>query len=454
MGRLLTSGARRRLADERGTGVVTALSISLAVFALGSVWVSVAVHQVESSAHERRREQAVNAAEAGINLALSQLAGDHDWAGTGTVVELGDDTGEFEVTVVPVDPLDPDDLDRYIVAKGYAPSKTADRRAARQLEQQVELIPTDGFSFALFASPGGIVGENNSTITGDVYSAEDVELAQFAKVFGDITSVGAVTTSNNSTVGGKIHAGTDVVLQNSQTTVQGDVWAGGFTAGAPNATIGGAVSGNVQARGTVTVTGSVAGSVVQNSPPPAPIVLDQPVFTWDAANYPTASTWTEAATFQSYWSANKDNFSGAHRITVADTTANKILLDSRWTMTGDVTLVSDAPISLTRDVVNGAGADVVLTIISLSNLDPAIELSNNVTIPSSIKILLYAPNGVVDFSQLKDFHGVVYGEEIRLSQQFSLSYSPPEVPGFAWDASSATHFDVELRTFREVEFGT
>lgn len=452
---MVLSTFSKRAADEAGTGVVTALSISLIAFLLGAVWVNVAVHQVEGSSYEKKREQALNAAEAGVNLAISRLAGDYDWAGTGGVIELADDTGEYEVSVTPVDPGDPEDLDRYIVAKGYAPSKTSTRRAARQLEQQVELIPTDGFEFALFASPGGITGQNNSTVTGDVYSASDIALAQFTNVFGDVTSVGSVSTSNNNTIGGKIHAGVDVFIENTGTDVQGDVWAGGFSAGVPNVKVSGSVDGDVQARGTVQLTGgSVDGDIAEGSPPPEPPVLGLPTFTWDPDNYsPTPSPpWSSAADFTAHWSANKSGFSGHHRVEGGDSPSNTISLDSKWTMTGDVTIAADGPVTLSRDIANGTGGDVTLTIVSFSNADPAIAFTNNVSLPASVKILLFAPEGDVDFSQLKDFHGVVYGKGIDLSQQFTLGYDAPDVPGFSWDASSSVHFDVDVRTFREVPF--
>lgn len=453
MGSLLT--LRRRVGEEAGTGVVTALSITTIVFILATAWTRVAVHQVELSSYERLREQALNAAEAGVNAAISQLAADYNWAGTTGVVALGDSTGEYEVTVTPVDPLDPDDLDRYVVSTGYAPSKAASRHADRQLEQQVELVPTDGFSFALFASPGGVVGNNNSTITGDVYSADDINLAQQGKVFGDVTSVGSVTTSNNSTIGGSIHAGTDVVIENASTTVQGDVLAGGFTAGTPNVAVSGSVSGDVQARGTVSLTGgTVTGTIAQNSPPSPPPVLSQPTFTWDATQYtPAPSTWGNASTFNANWAANTSGFTGHHRVNGGGLATNAVVLDQKWTMTGDVTIVADGPVKLSRDIANGTAGDKTLVIVSLADLEPAIEFTNNVTIPSSVKIVLFAPYGSADFSQLKDFHGVVYAETIKLSQSFTLSYAAPNVPGFSWDASSATHFDVKLGAFREVPAG-
>lgn len=436
--------------DERGAGIVTALMITLTIFALGTTWTQIATHQVEASSYEKYREQALNAAEAGINAAISTLAADYDWAGTSGPVSLSDGTGEYEVEVTPVDPADPTDLDRHIVARGYAPEADSTRRAARQIEQQVVLDPTDGFQFALLASPGGIVGQNNSYITGDVYSAGDLTVAQSATINGDITANGNITTSNNSTIGGKLWAGKTATVDNTQTAIQGDLWSGS-NAG-EGVALEGTVAGDLQTGGTLTGGGTVSGTVSQNNPPPAPPSLTQPTFTWDPNNYTSATAWTSASNFMTHWDKNTSAFSGHHRIAGGDSASNKLTLDQNWTMTGDVTLVADGPITLSRDVENGTSEELVLTVITTSNQEPAIEFTNNVTIPGTIKIVLFAPNGEIDFSQLKDFHGVVYGESIDLSQQFSLAYDPPDVPGFDWSATSAVHFDVEVQVFREVPF--
>lgn len=441
----------RRVRDgERGAGIVTALMITLTVFALGATWTQIGVHQVEHSSFERQREQALNSAEAGVNAAISALAANYQWSGTTGAQAVPGGSAEYEVEVVSADPTDPDSLNRYIVARAYSPHKGAERVATRQIEQQVTLEPLDGFSHALFAAPGGIVGDNNSWITGDVYSAGDLTLANSAKVFGDVTAVGNITTTNNSTVGGNVWAGKAATIDSSQTTIQGDVWSGS-NAG-EGVALTGTVLGDVRTGGSLTGDGTVNGTVNENNPPPAPPILTHPTFTWDPSNYPTATSWTSASNFMSHWDSNTSAFSGHHRIGGGDDNSNKITLDQQWTMTDDVTIVANGPVKLTRDVVNGTSDELVLTIITTSEREPAIELTNNVTIPSSIKILLFAPNGLIDFSQLKDFHGVVYGEAINLSQKFTLAYDPPEVPGFSWGASSVVHFDVDVSLFREVPF--
>lgn len=445
-------GALRRLVrDERGIGIVTALSLAVIVFTAGATWVNVAVHQVESSSHEKKREQALHAAEAGLGYAIGHLSGDLHYSGTSGTVAMADGTGEFELTVDPLDPNNPDDLDRYIVSKGYASSKGATRGAERQLEQQVLLEPNDGFEYALFASPGGVIGQNNSNITGDVYSAGDVTLANFAKVKGDITARGSVATSNQNLVTGDIHALNSVDSQDSQTDIQGSIYSADG-----DVIVGSQVEEHVQAAGTVTVESqaSVGGTIQEHSPPPEPLEQSQPSFTWDADNYPTAYSWTSASGFMSHWESNLDGFQDAHRVHGGDDSSNKITLDKKWTLTGDTTIVTNGPITLSRDVVNGTDGDVTLAIVTNSARDPALSFTNNVTIPSDVKILLFAPDGVIDFSQLKDFHGVVYGDTIRLSQNYTLAYDPPDVPGFGWDAASSVHYEVKQKTLREVPFGS
>jgi hypothetical protein len=155
--------------------------------------------------------------------------------------------------------------------------------------------------------------------------------------------------------------------------------------------------------------------------------------------------------FTAYWDTNKATFGGAHRIVVSDVAANRVTLGSDTTLTSDTTIVSDAPITISRDIKLGAGSPpVTLTVVSLSTQAGAISLTNQQTFPSGVKVVLFAPDGSCDFDQLKTFDGVVYCNTINLSNQFTLNYSKPDVPGFGWSATSTTHFVVKVGTFREV----
>ncbi len=429
------------LAEERGVSLITALVITLAVFALGGVWTGLATHQVGQSARERLRDQARNTAEAGLNVAMSGLSADAGYTGS-ALTALPGGTGEYEVTVTPLS-SDPNDNRRYILSTGYAPAKTAPRRVTRRLEQQIDLIPTSGFRYALLTSPGGIAGANRMTVNGDVYSDGDLTLANNAAISGSVTSLGSVTTSNNSTIAGDIRAAGNVTVNNASTTVLGDVYSGG------NVSLTGRVRGNVQAAGTIT-GGTVDGSRAQFSPPRPPQPQPLPTFTWNPANYPSSHEWSSPGAFQSHWSANQAAFGGHHRILCPAPCTGSVNLDAKWTMTGDVTIASDAPVTLSREVANGTAGALTLTVVSFSSASPAILMSNNISLPDSIRIALFAPNGAVRFSNLKNFSGAVYASSMVLDQQFTLTFVPVTVPGFSWDLVSSTQFVIQARTFREV----
>lgn len=434
--------SRRR--DEDGMALVLSLSVTFIVFAIGAVWIGLGTHQVTITGRDKLRDQARNAAEAGLNAAMSGLSADASFTGLALTTVAG---GQFEVSVLPVS-VDPNDGRRYLVAKGYAPTKANPLHTAKRLEQQVELLPTDGFRYALFTAPGGISGANKMTVNGDVYSNGNMSLANNAVVAGSVTSLGSVTTSNNSTIGGDINAGTTVTLDNPSTTVLGNVYAGG------NVSLTGHVKGSVQAGGTIS-GGTVDGARAQNSPPAPPEPQTLPTFTWDPANYPSVSNWATPAAFNTYWGAHTSAFSGVHRVSCPAPCTTAISLGSKWTMSGDTTIVADGPISLSRDITNGAGHPVTLTIVSFftdSASTPAIAMSNNVTLPDDVEVVYYANHGSVKFSNLKHFTGTVYASSITLDQQFTLTFQPVSAPGFDFDLTSGTHFQIQAGPFKEVPF--
>jgi cytoskeletal protein CcmA (bactofilin family) len=440
-----------RGSDERGVALVTAMVITLAVLAIGGIWTSLATHQYTASARERQREQARNAAEAGVNEAMSRLSANAGYTGA-ALVALPRGTGEYEMTVGrPPLSSDPNDTRRLIVSTGYAPTKANPLGVARRVEQQVDLISTGGFHFALFTAPGGVAGSNNMTVNGDVYSANNLTLSNSATVSGSVTSLGSVTTSNNSTIGGDIRAAGNVTIDNSSTTVLGNVYSGG------NVALTGRVRGNVQAAGTI-IGGTVDGSRAQYSPPRPPQAQTVPTFLWNSTNYLAAqnlagyppSRELTPAEFQQLWAVNKNAFRGHYRIRCSPCTST-LDLNAKWVMTGDVTIVSDAPIVMSREMDNGAGgAALTLTIASLAAASPAVLMSNNISPPDSIKMALFAPNGPVAFRNRKDFSGAVYAASMSLEQQFTLTFVPVVVTGFTWDLASSTHFVIQSRIFREV----
>ncbi|MEY2565587.1 MAG: hypothetical protein QOE35_116 [Actinomycetota bacterium] len=473
---VLIAGRVRR--DERGIGVVTALMVTLIVFATGAMWAQQAVHQAEGSGVERAREQALAAAEAGLNSAMSKLAQSPGCSATpvaGTVPGVGDWEYTIPATILSQPGFScssPTEYRRYIVAQGWSPSKTAARSQKRQLEQQVDLVATDGFRYALFAANGGITGANQITVRGDAYSRSNVTIANNSTVTGSLTSMGTVTLNNSTLISGKVWANgaVDVNTSGSGSGVNGDVWTS-----VGNINVGSYIGSNAQAAGSITGGGTVVGTKTPNSPAPTPPALDLPTFTWAASNYSSPSYWTgatyatAASGFQSYFNAHDTGFSGVHRITACGspytaytcgTPTADIDFNEKWTMGGDTTVVADGPVTLSRDITAGTGS---LVIVSEYPGTPcttpgpscdAIKLSNNWSIPSTVKVLIFAQNGCVDVSNLKTFVGTVYARCINLDNNFDLTYYPMSANGFDWSTATSTHFTIQARTFREVPFGT
>lgn len=492
MDRLLTRFMGRR--DERGVGMVTAMIVMLVVFATGALWVQQSVHQTQSSGLERAREQALAAAEAGLNRMMSQLStnanncsnsftGSPAAALTGTI----SGGGEYEVAFPQagdaryVDCSNANELRRYIIARGYAPSK-ANSVARRQVEQQIDLLGTDGFKFALFATTGGITGANQISVRGDAYSFAPVSVNNNSTITGSLTAHGAVNLTGSTTVTGRVWASgaVDVNTTGGGTGVGGDVWT---SSGGIN--VVSRIGGNAQAAGSITGSGTVAGSKIPNSPTAPPPSLTLPTFTWATANYTSPCIWstslppacdptntgtTPSTAFQSYFNSRTTNFSGHHRITSCGSpysafncspAVGGIEFGNNWNMNGNTTIVSDGPITISRDITSSSSGTLVVvskypgtpcnTVGTACN---AVKLTNNWTIPANVKVLIFAENGCVDVSNLKTFTGTIYARCVDLDNNFDLTYYPVSPPGFDWTSASQTHYTIQARTFREAPFGS
>jgi hypothetical protein len=466
--------------DERGVTVILALMVTLIVFATGAMWVQQTVHQTEGSGVERSREQALAAAEAGLNAAMSRLSQDRTcptaqtWQ-QGTLPGVGDWEYSFPAVGDPryVDCSNPTEYRRYIIARGWSPSKTATRVQHRQLEQQIDLVATDGFRYALFAANGGISGANQITVRGDAYSRSDVTIDNNSTVTGNLTSYGGVTLQNSTLITGKVWANGAVDVDTTSgngSGVNGDVWT---SVGDVN--VGSHVGGNVQAAGSITGSGTVDGTKTPNSPAPVPPALTLPTYTWASSNFASPTIWAPptysnpASSFQTYFNANDLSFGGAHRITSCGSpyssytctpSVSQVSFNEKWNMASDTTVVSDGPIELSRDINSGTGNLVIVSnypgtpCTTPGTACDAVILSNNWSIPSTVKVLIFAQNGCVDVSNLKTFVGAIYARCIKLDNNFDLTYYPVAPPGFDWTTATSTHYTVQARSFREVPFGS
>lgn len=431
----------RRARAEDGVGVPTALLVAVTVFLLGATWTQLGLHSASISTHDKGREQALNAAEAGLNQAMSRLTLDKDYAGESGTLPGG--VGEFETTVAPVDPTNPDDMRRLITADGYSPSKVAERPVERRMEAQVDVEEADGFDYAAFAGNGKIIVKNVLDVGGDLYAQGGVEAGNNTTALGDLKTPAYIDLGNQTIVEGSIYADGNVTI-GWNSTVQGSIYARGDVSLGNNTV----VEGDVQAGGTITLGSgaSIQGGTAEGSPPPPVIQESMPTFTWNPDNYsPAPTTWLTTSAFRDQWLNNTGGFNGHHKI---DDTA-RLELDKKWKMNGDVTIVSDGEVVISHSISN-ATAGETLDLVVISNHVDGISIKNGATIPDSIRVLFFAPNGTVHVDNNKHVAGTFYGETVSSINDLDLTGTAPDAPGFSWTAATTIHYRVVVRVLREV----
>jgi hypothetical protein len=225
-----------RFRDERGLALVSALLVSMVVVSMSIAVVVLSIHNVEQSASDRKRLQAVNTAEAGIGTTESLLQT--------TQTELLPCTGdgrlhatlptspssEYTVTVDYYSAYPPvsgaemtcDDVHNadvlpaaaQITSAGTAVISGQRGAVTRTMETLVALHPLRaGFNQAVF-SDTGLNLQNNLTVLGNVGND------------GDIYTNGNFTCANPSTINGSALVQGTVTMSNSCRIIQ-DAWSKG-----------------------------------------------------------------------------------------------------------------------------------------------------------------------------------------------------------------------------------
>ena len=274
--------------SDDGFTMVMAVIIAAIVFSLGGTWLAYADHENSASAHDRRRQHAIDAANAGLVVADAALARNSDYAGA-IATDFTGGSAQYELSVA-VDPTDPTGFRRIITSTGFSPTKASAGSVHRTMRQVVELDPL-GFQYAMFSESTIVTGSSASTV-GDMYANGSITLGNSQDYVGHIYTQGNVATGSNQQITGDIHAAGTISLTSSSTTLAGSAYAG------VNIVTGGTIRNNAQAGGTIGCT-KVQGTCSPGSPPAGLPVQHLPTFTWNPANYASVTTYTSGAAFVS-----------------------------------------------------------------------------------------------------------------------------------------------------------
>jgi hypothetical protein len=308
-----------RLKDEEGVAMITAILVSVIVISLSAVAIQLALHNVGTSAYDRKRVQAVAAAEAGIDATMEQLqTAQAQSNGTlnlpcsyvpgsalafqSTPISLQMAPGaQYQVAVGFVDQngaglsctsvqsgaVTPSSA--YITSTGVATATSSSIAVSRTLYTQVTLIPNTGFTQALFSN-GQFSSQNQFTITG--YNSNN----------GNIYTNGDFVCNNNSTVYGSVYAQGGATIGSSCTMAQ-DLWTGSSISMSNTAEVKGnltsstggltlqnsaKIDGNVKVNGTCTDNGTacaapssyIGGTLATGSASPLPPKYPFPALEW------------------------------------------------------------------------------------------------------------------------------------------------------------------------------
>src|SRR5207249_10761392 len=172
-----------RCRDERGIAMVTALLVSMVLLFLSVAVVALSLHNSTQSALDRKRVQAIDAAEAGVDGYLSALTG---LTGPATCSPVDADLqtsppAHYRVDItlfstwppaqgseIPCqNPLPAQPLGALVVSKGTAVNSGNPTAVSRTMEMEIRLTPVyGGFGKAIF-SDTGLSMQNKFTLNGN-----------------------------------------------------------------------------------------------------------------------------------------------------------------------------------------------------------------------------------------------------------------------------------------------
>ncbi len=457
--------------DERGIAMITALLMSTVVLALGLVAIQLSVHSADSSVNDRRRVQAVDAAEAGLNQVLSyyrvattaEVCAPPSTVANGVLTRGpgGPQIAEFSVTVSCDSMTKPRQV--LLDATGWAPNQSSPRSVSRKMETLVN-VKAISFLHAMFhgSSTVPLVIVNNTSgqqfANADVYSNADVILKNNANISGDVISQGSITMQNSAIVKAAVWARYGITMTNSA-YIGGSATASSSGPGKPgniSLVTQARIAGNAKAAGTITTANNSAidGARTPNSPSPPPPNQALPTFTWDPTDPwpPTISNFsacTGSGSFQTWFTANQSALSGTARISGTGSQANCAFTtpnNSTMALMGDMAIVNDGDVSLDgqNTWLSGDGSVHKLFLISING---NVNFANNTNFDSNLRVFVFT-NHTANLQNQNMWYGQVYADVINATNYFPLTFQVTNPPGLS---SSTAGFVVDTIYLREVK---
>jgi hypothetical protein len=408
---------------DRGSALVMAAIVSVIVFALGGVLFSFADRQASASNSDRQRQQAIDAASAGLVDAASKLTtGSAPGSYPGTYDSSG---SSYQVTVTPVAGQP---FRKMLTSVGSSSS------AKRTMQQVVEMVPV-GFTFGFFTQ--GTVNSANWTVLGKAYIGGDLNLPSQAKTLtGDIYVAGNVDGGKANLVG-SLYANGNVKIASVDSV--NDVAAGGTLD-----IYSGGRCPNPPVKGTC-------------QPPnlrPLPVALQTlPSFPWPNTSYPLGS-FKQYATTAAFLADPLRKNEGVFYF------PGDVDLSDLGSLTGDMTIIAGTPalgaasgnITLPKTITKVGTATMQISVISTSG--GSIFLPNNFD-DKNVPMLAFTTGPftpVKTNSNSVTFLGALYTGSFDAHANVSITYPLEGVKslGFDWSLANPQLFTIRHISTREI----
>jgi cytoskeletal protein CcmA (bactofilin family) len=441
----------KRFNREDGFAMVTAILVSMVVLALSLVVINLAVHNSSQSAFDRDRVMAINAAEAGLDNYLSQLASNPTPPCTSSVDVGNVPVQHYDVSIQlftvwpPTGPgqcplgAGQEAAGALVISKGTTVSAGAS--VARSMETAVSLTPIfGGLNQAIF-SDQQLNLQNKLNVNGNVGND------------GDVYTNGNFGLGNNTVISGNVYAQGYAAI--GQGIVKANVWANDYVdfsggiqvmGNAQSSTSSITLSnnsriyGNAKA-GTTISGGTIDGSKTPNSPsgPPPQIPLPQVKYVqaeWVKNGYQilTPVTCAAAQTFI-------DVPHAADWVVRVSPACNLSWNGTNRDFGGNLAIITDGSFTLRNQTTwNGVNGKHTLFIIrpyesGLLCHPPTpgpydFSISNNTSF-NNLQVFIYS-QCTIDFgnNNASGFDGQIIGGQVNITNQMTVNFKPITVPGF------------------------
>lgn len=473
---------RGRSGEEHGIAMVTAVMVTMVVTILGLVSLRMSLHSADSTASNRKRVQAVGAAEAGLDFALARIQKPvfgFPCALTDTL-QTSPTLARYSAKITYFDgyptgtPLactatDPPVLaagtpkGALIVSRGTTNAKAFGDRTMEALVRLEPLAGGVGFDKAIFsdssisvANNTDVYGENGPD--GDVYTNGDFVCDVGNQNYrGNITAAGAKTGTTGS------------ISFLQKCTVEGDLYGRGHVKTTNNALIAHDIktsqgnitlSNSTEVRHDAIAGGTINGGIVRNNRKAGASLPDPPVQALPTLNY-DETAWTTkgyvATVNNDCATVNSDIVSkaaaGAPRLI---RTACPVTLDMKLKLNNDLAIFADGGFVMQNNFdllsVNSTVRDMHFIVPSSAAtapcVTPGITTGTGSTFYDTVHYLMFTPCKIT-LRNANGGYGQIYGGTVSIENNFTFHYAPMPVFG-ATTTSPTSTFTLDIAYKREI----